>query len=263
MQETEIIYNVTLLVWYLFSFVMNIGLTILLVISKWKINVKANEQGWAAIIPYYNQYVFFKIAGKVKLFWIWLVGAIVTLLSYLVLLFTAIIGFFGMLSIGFYNTSTGSGVLIVLVISLIVFIASFLATMVTNIMMLVGLSKNFGKSGGFAAGLIFFPFIFFPILAFDKKITYIYNQQYGWNQYGQQFNNQYGNQYGQQYNNQYGNQYGQQYNNQYGNQYGQQYDNPYGSQQQQIWNQQQQQWNPYNQGQNSPGQNDNDQNQNI
>ena len=92
MQETEIIYNVTLLVWYLFSFVMNIGLTILLVISKWKINVKANEQGWAAIIPYYNQYVFFKIAGKVKLFWIWLVGGIVMLLSYLVLLFTAIIG---------------------------------------------------------------------------------------------------------------------------------------------------------------------------
>ena len=77
------------------------------------------------------------------------------LLSYLVLLFTAIIGFFGMLSIGFYNTSTGSGVLIVLVISLIVFIASFLATMVTNIMMLVGLSKNF-ENLGFMFVLMFF-----------------------------------------------------------------------------------------------------------
>lgn len=31
------------------------------------------------------------------------------------------------------------------------------------------LSLSFGKSGGFTAGLIFLPFIFFPVLAFDDS----------------------------------------------------------------------------------------------
>lgn len=43
------------------------------------------------------------------------------------------------------------------------------------IVMMNELSKSFGKSAGFTVGLIFLPFIFYPILAFgDAK--YIYNQ---------------------------------------------------------------------------------------
>jgi hypothetical protein len=40
------------------------------------------------------------------------------------------------------------------------------------IMMLNGISKNFGKSEGFTAGMLFLPFIFFPILGFGDA-TYI------------------------------------------------------------------------------------------
>jgi len=36
------------------------------------------------------------------------------------------------------------------------------------------LSKSFGKSEGFTLGLLFLPYIFYPILAFDKSIRYIY-----------------------------------------------------------------------------------------
>ncbi|MFP9097538.1 DUF5684 domain-containing protein [Flavobacterium sp. RHBU_24] len=36
------------------------------------------------------------------------------------------------------------------------------------------LSKSFGKSEGFTIGLLFLPYIFYPILAFDKSIQYIY-----------------------------------------------------------------------------------------
>jgi len=36
------------------------------------------------------------------------------------------------------------------------------------------LSKSFGKSEGFTIGLLFLPYIFYPILAFDKSIRYIY-----------------------------------------------------------------------------------------
>ena len=32
------------------------------------------------------------------------------------------------------------------------------------------LAKAFGKSGGFAVGLIFLPYVFYPILAFDGSV---------------------------------------------------------------------------------------------
>lgn len=51
------------------------------------------------------------------------------------------------------------------------FIALFfipIANIVAMILIYVGLAKQFGKGGGFAAGLIFLPFIFFPILGFGS-----------------------------------------------------------------------------------------------
>jgi len=38
--------------------------------------------------------------------------------------------------------------------------------LIIAILAAVGIANNFGKGGGFAAGLIFLPFIFYPILAF-------------------------------------------------------------------------------------------------
>ena len=40
-----------------------------------------------------------------------------------------------------------------------------LVNVVIVILIYIALAKNFGKSGGFAAGMIFLPFIFFPLLA--------------------------------------------------------------------------------------------------
>ncbi|MEI6647847.1 MAG: DUF5684 domain-containing protein [bacterium] len=41
-----------------------------------------------------------------------------------------------------------------------------LVNIVIAILAAIGLANKFGKGGGFAAGLIFLPFIFYPILAF-------------------------------------------------------------------------------------------------
>ena len=41
-----------------------------------------------------------------------------------------------------------------------------LVNIIINIITYVALANNFGKSTGFAVGLIFLPIIFFPILAF-------------------------------------------------------------------------------------------------
>ena len=47
------------------------------------------------------------------------------------------------------------------------------ANIVFYILGCVGFAKAFGRSGGFAVGLIFLPFVFFPIVGFSKEIQYV------------------------------------------------------------------------------------------
>ena len=96
------------------------------VATFWKIFSKANQPGWAAIIPIYNLIVFMWIIKK---------PAVI-----LLLLLIPIVNIF--------------------------FAISFVHS----------LSKSFGNGAGFTIGLIFLPFIFYPILAFGNY-QYIYAKQ--------------------------------------------------------------------------------------
>ena len=91
---------------------------VFMLVTMWKLFVKAGRPGWACLIPFYNAYVMIKIAGKPG-YWL------------------------ALMFIPFLN-------------------------IVLEIMVLVGIANKFGKGGGFAVGLIFLPFIFFPILAFGS-----------------------------------------------------------------------------------------------
>ncbi|MBL1218331.1 MAG: signal peptidase I [Planctomycetes bacterium] len=44
-----------------------------------------------------------------------------------------------------------------------------IVSIVVAIIMMVDIARNFGHGAGFAIGLIFLPFIFWPILAFGKS----------------------------------------------------------------------------------------------
>ena len=41
-----------------------LALIVFLIVARWKIYVKAGEEGWAAIVPIYNTYILLKIVGK-------------------------------------------------------------------------------------------------------------------------------------------------------------------------------------------------------
>ena len=43
-----------------------------------------------------------------------------------------------------------------------------IVNIVIGIIAMVGLAANFGKGGGFVVGLLFLPFVFYPILAFGS-----------------------------------------------------------------------------------------------
>ena len=98
---------------------------IISIIATWKIFTKAGRPGWQCLIPFYNTYVMFEIAGMNG--WMFL-----------------------LLCIPFVN-------------------------IVISIMLVINLSKAFGKSSGFTVGLIFLPLIFMLILAFGKD-QYVLNK---------------------------------------------------------------------------------------
>lgn len=47
-----------------FVLIIQIVLALLMIVSLWKVFVKAGQPGWAALIPIYNTYIMLKVAGK-------------------------------------------------------------------------------------------------------------------------------------------------------------------------------------------------------
>ena len=110
----------------LFFWILSMALSILMIISLWKIFKKAGKPGWASIIPIYNIYIMCEIAEKE--WW------------YVLLSCVPFANIYAMIVL--YN----------------------------------GMAKRFGKSGGFVAGMILLPVIFFPMLAFGKDASIVNNQ---------------------------------------------------------------------------------------
>ena len=97
-----------------------IAVIVFMLVTMWKVYVKAGKPGWASLIPFYNILVMLEIVGKP--WW------------YLLLMFIPVVN------------------------------------IVISIMVTLDTAKVFGKGSGFGVGLIFLPFIFYPILAFgDAK----------------------------------------------------------------------------------------------
>ena len=255
-----------------FEAFINLAVMVLTIIASWIMYAKAGEPGWAAIVPFYSSYVRFKIAGKKKLFWGYLVATIGIIVGCIILMYEIIASGLSVMTsdyMGSYYDSTygyaGSRIgahMGMLIFAVILIIAAMIVALVMSILCCVGLSHAFGKGAGFACGLIFLNVIFVCIIAFNKKIVYVgngysnnnyynpygsngYGQQYGQNMYGNGTNQQYGqNMYGNGANQQYGqNMYGNGANQQYGqNMYGNgaaqggDTQNSYGTSQQQSWN---------------------------
>lgn len=227
-----------------FESFINLAVMVLTIIASWIMYAKAGEHGWAAIVPFYSSYVRFKIAGKKKLFWGYLVATIGIIVGCIILMYEIIASGFSVMTSdymgSYYDSTYGYGVSSIgnhmgmLIFAVILIIAAMIAAAVMNILCCVGLSHAFGKGAGFACGLIFLNVIFVCIIAFNKKIVYVGNGYSNNNYYNPYGSNGYGQQYGQ---NMYGNGANQQYGqNPYGTAQGGDAQNSYGTSQQQSWN---------------------------
>lgn len=114
-------------------------ISVICIVANWKIFSKAGKPGWAVLIPIYNIYVMSDI----------IFGNITYFVTVLIVWVVSMVGSF-----------SGIGVLSGL---------AWLASIVVYIVYCVKLSNAFGKSGGFAVGLVVLPVIFFPILGFGSS----------------------------------------------------------------------------------------------
>ena len=112
-------------------------------IGLWKVFEKAGEEGWKALIPVYNLLILLDIVGKPR-WWTLLIVAN---------LFTSI------LKLG-AGADDGMAQFLDL--------GATIASLVFTIWMFNMLSKSYGKSEGFTAGLFFFPFVTLPMLGFGS-----------------------------------------------------------------------------------------------
>lgn len=123
-------------------------LWLLIVISRWVVFQKAGQAGWASIIPIYDTFVQLRIIQR-PTWW----GYLLLGLSLIQVVLTLM-----------QDGSTDTAEFLQLMSSIATIIAFVFSVRITH-----GLSRSFGRSLGFTLGLLFLPYIFYPILAFGSS----------------------------------------------------------------------------------------------
>ena len=135
-----------------FKSFINLAVMVLTIIASWIMYAKAGEHGWAAIVPFYSSYVKFRIAGKQKLFWGYLVASIASIAGCILLMYEIIASGLSVMTssyMGSYYDSTygyaGNRIgahMGMLIFAVILIIAAMIAALVMNILCCVGLAPR-------------------------------------------------------------------------------------------------------------------------
>ena len=145
---------------YFTSYLLPIAFSIFQIFIYWKMFEKAGEKGWKYLIPIYGDYIDCKIIGKVKIFWVNLISTI---------------GFIVLSSILLLAISQASQTEFLFLVLLFLSITYLIIIIVCQVIKAFATAKVFGQESIFGLGLLFLPIIFVAIIAFDKKIRYVYN----------------------------------------------------------------------------------------
>jgi hypothetical protein len=132
-------------------------LWVVMVIVHWRIYEKAGQQGWAAVVPIYSTLILMDIIRRPRS-WAWIILGLGLLTSILNALQPSTQG---------QNHQDPN-----MIISVLQVVAG-LTSLYFTVRTMRDLARAFGHGRGFTAGLIFLPFIFYPILAFgDSQYQY-------------------------------------------------------------------------------------------
>jgi len=103
---------------------------VIVIIGGWKTFVKAGHPGWAIIIPFYNLWIWIKIAGRpTSWFWIMLVGALlgwIPIVGWLLIIAIWVMSLFIALDVAKnFGQGTGFGILLWLFMPIMMLVLGF------------------------------------------------------------------------------------------------------------------------------------------
>ncbi|MDO4468102.1 MAG: DUF5684 domain-containing protein [Bacillota bacterium] len=119
------------------------------IIGLWKMFSKANEKGWKALVPVYNEYILHSLVWDTKYFWI-KIGATITI--------TILEGL-----VSGMQTNVASSIIL-----LMAFIFAIMV-LVLNWKYAMNTAQAYGKGKWFGVGMFFVPAIFRIIIGLDSS----------------------------------------------------------------------------------------------
>ena len=124
--------------------ILFVAWVIFYIMGTWRLFVKAGKPGWAAIVPFYNDWVLVTEMAGLKWWW------------FLVVIASTIGSFFGFTDLAFFSS----------LFSLVSLVGSFAVGY--NVCAKIGKPKDIG----YAIVLALFGFIMYPIMGFSKKVVW-------------------------------------------------------------------------------------------
>lgn len=160
-------------------------LTALSVVGTWLLFEKADEKGWKALIPFYGDYILFKIAGKKKWFILHMISFVIACVACSAIVIALVFGMVYVLTLGQVSPGGLESVASVpLVLALILLVGgACCCALVARYQLCKGLRQKMSLSTGLTVGLFFLPEVFVFVLGADKQYVYprndaSYTQQY-------------------------------------------------------------------------------------
>lgn len=144
----------------MFSVMISLVMLVLLVIARWRVFTKAGEAGWKSLVPIYSDYTLYDIVWDTHSFFIYLGCMIVMSIS------MSMSGNYALVNGQVVLTGQGN-----IALDILTFISS-LGVLYFTIACALKTARAFGKSTGFAIGLMLLPSIFTLILGFGSD-TYL------------------------------------------------------------------------------------------
>lgn len=143
-------------------------------VGLWFTYRKMNLPGWKGIIPFYNVYIMFEELWEVKYFWRTIIYCVVFIVCFIPGEIMTVLGSV-YASGASYNSSKDNTAVILLIIGVALLIAALvmlILSLVIYFKIYLKIARAFGLKTAWAWGMLFVPYIIFPIIGFNKKIVY-------------------------------------------------------------------------------------------
>ncbi len=156
--------SVFMIIFMILFYVPLIALAVLQYVAMWKVLVKMDRPGWWIFVPGASLFIFYDRCWKRGAFWRYVAYAVIYLVGYFVLMFSAI---FQSVFYAMGNTNADNGFVLAIVALAFVYIGA-IPMIVNLIRMYRRMATCFGKSKGFGWGLALLSPIFILILGFGN-----------------------------------------------------------------------------------------------